>query len=102
MTKWTLNPAVGKAYPNTVTFFNKREAEIEDFKASSANTTKQHGFVNANSVRELAINKQLEWLVERDKEKASTAIEVNNKIKKLGEVLLNINTCLDRAETRTT
>ena len=102
MTKWTSRPDEEKTYADAVTFFNEREAEIEEFEAASANTTKQHGLASANSVRESAIDKLLERLVERDEEKAAAAIEVNHKIEKLGEALLNINERLDRAESRPT
>jgi hypothetical protein len=80
MMKWTPKPAVNKTYTNTVVFFNERETEIEGFEASSANTTNQHGFVSANSMRGLAIDTLLEQPVKRDKEKAASVIEVNNKI----------------------
>ena len=84
-------PAVDKTYANTVTLLNKKEAKIENFKVSSANTTTQHGFVCANSVRESVIDKLMERLVERDKEKVEAVIEVGNEIEKLGQVPLNTN-----------
>ena len=102
MTKCILKLAVDKTYANVVAYFNKREAEIEDFKVSQPNTAKQHGFASVDTVRKLAIDTLLERLLKRDEVKVAAAIEVNNKIKKLREVLLNINKNLDRAETRTT
>ena len=88
-----------KTYTNMVTYFNTRQAEIEDFEASQPNVTKEHGVASANAVRELAIVKLLEQLVKRDEEKAAAAIKVNTTIEKLGEVLLNVNKRLDREET---